>query len=377
MAGIYVHIPFCRRKCGYCNFFSVVSLKHKDAVVEAINKEIALSVQWLEGEDVDSVYFGGGTPSLLDAAELGGLLQNIARHHHLANDCEITLEANPEDITPVKVKGFRAAGINRVSIGIQSFFREDLDYLERIHAPEESREALENLATAGLQSFSADLIYGIPGQTETMLVHNLRQCLECGTPHISCYCITVEPKTKLQVRIKQGIRQPPAEEDFLAHFNLIIQTLCNEGYLHYEISNFALEGHLARHNTAYWLDRRYLGLGPSAHSYNLVSRRWNHPSVIRYLDGIKHGSGTEAEERLSETDHCNEMIMTRLRTMWGLDLDAMEARFGLTISLQVRKSADPFLRIGLLRMKGNNIFLTDEGKSLADHVSASLFVSGG
>lgn len=373
MAGIYIHIPFCRSKCGYCDFFSVASLKQKQPVVDAIIREVSQTRDYLRGDSIRTIYFGGGTPSLLDLQELSGILEEISRHHNIVSDCEITIEANPDDVDRRSLADYRAMGAGRISMGIQSFHASDLQYLDRRHDRRQGEEALALVAGAGFSSFNIDLIYGIPGQTPEMLEYNIRRCVEHGTPHLSCYSLTVEPRTALNLDIGKGRKAAPTEEVFREHFTLVHEALTAHGYLHYEISNFAMPGHFARHNLSYWKSGKYLGLGPSAHSYNGTSRRWNHSSLKLYVEGIAEGSALAGEETLSATDRCNEMIMTSLRTMWGLSLEELEREFGRVVAASVRSSAAQPAEQGLVSEEGGVLLLTAEGQLLSDSVIASLF----
>jgi oxygen-independent coproporphyrinogen III oxidase len=373
MAGIYIHIPFCKHKCGYCNFFSVASLRQIDPVVEALLREIELTTHEIKDGSIGSVYFGGGTPSVLHPSQIQSLLDQIRRFHTLAPDCEITLEANPDDISQAHLDAWIAMGIRRISIGIQSFHQNDLTMLDRRHLPETAMNALELLAKANLDSYSVDLIYAIPGQTNEMLRENLVRCINAGTPHLSCYSLTIEPNTALKHQIDKGLRPAPNEHAFLDHWNLLTQLLPEAGYLHYETSNFSLPGHLAVHNVNYWKSIPYLGIGPSAHSYNGTIRRWNHPSLNKYIAGIASGSASAGFEVLSPANRCNEYIMTRLRTMWGLDLQDFEHQFGALVREQLSRSASPMIADGLLQLNADILMLTTKGKPLADHVTATLF----
>ena len=373
MAGIYIHIPFCRSKCGYCDFFSVASLKQKQPVVDAIIREVSQTSDYLRGESIRTLYFGGGTPSLLDLQELSGILEEISRNHHIDSDCEITIEANPDDFSRQKLADYKALGLGRISLGIQSFHASDLQYLDRRHDMQQAEEALALVAGAGFSSFNIDLIYSIPGQTPKMLDYNIRRCVEHGTPHLSCYSLTVEPRTALNLDIGKGRKAAPAEEAFREHFIFVDEALTAHGYLHYEISNFAMPGHFARHNLSYWRSGNYLGLGPSAHSFNGTSRRWNHSSLKLYVEGIAEGSAPAGEEKLSATDRCNEMIMTRLRTMWGLSLEEVEREFGRETAASIRSSAAQPVEQGLIIQEGDVLLLTAEGQLLSDSVISSLF----
>ncbi len=373
MAGIYIHIPFCRTKCGYCNFFSVASLKHASEVLSALLAEIDLTEEYLQKETIETLYFGGGTPSLLQPASIQSLLDAINAKHRVAADAEITLEANPDDLSAHNLKAWIDAGINRISMGIQSFQPSDLAFLDRRHNAEAARQSLRLLASAPLHSWSADLIYNIPGQTVEMLEHNLRLCIEAGTPHISCYALTVEEKTLLHRQIRSGEKPLPPETDFREHFLLVANRLSEAGYLHYETSNFALPGHLARHNTGYWFQKPYLGLGPSAHSYNGTSRRWNPASISAYLAAVAKGQPWEEEERLSSVVKNNEFIMTRLRTCWGIPFEEIKTAFGPQRLSSLLRAAEPWIASGHMKTDGNCLWLTFEGMLFTDRITSSLF----
>lgn len=373
MAGIYIHIPFCKHKCGYCNFFSVASLRQKDPVVDALLREIELTHREITDGPIGSIYFGGGTPSVLHPSQIQSVMDQIRRFHTLTPDCEITLEANPDDISQSQLDAWISMGIRRISLGVQSFHQNDLTMLDRRHQPETAIDALNLLAKANLDSYSIDLIYAIPGQTKEMLRENLERCINAGTPHLSCYNLTIEPDTALKHQIDKGLRPAPDEYAFLDHWSLLTQLLPESGYLHYETSNFSLQGHLAVHNVNYWKNIPYLGIGPSAHSYNGTIRRWNHASLNKYLSGIENGSATAGMETLSQGNHCNEYIMTRLRTMWGLDLQDFEQHFGTKVREQLFMAASPMIADGLLQLNADILMLTTKGKPLADNVTATLF----
>jgi len=374
MAGIYIHIPFCHTKCNYCNFFSVVSSKFIAPVYKAILEEIAITHEYLNGRQVQSVYFGGGTPSLLPPAYVRNILDAIARYHSLDHTSEITLEANPDDLTPENLKAWIDGGINRISLGIQSFEPADLAYLDRRHDRASALKSLNLLAHAPLNSWTVDLIFNIPGQSTEMLEKNLQICIEAGVPHISCYALTVEEKTLLHQQIRKKNKPSPQEDAFREHFSLVIRKLTEHGYLHYETSNFALPGHTAVHNSGYWFQQPYLGLGPSAHSYNGVSRRWNPAGIQKYLAGISAQKPWEEEELLTPEIRFNEFIMTRIRTNRGIALDETEKMAGPEQRIALLERASRWLASGHLRLECNHLILTLEGMYLSDLISTSLFV---
>lgn len=286
MSGIYIHIPFCRRKCHYCNFFSLASTRYKDRFLEALKEEIYLRKDYLGGHQVQSIYLGGGTPSILKVVEVNSILEFIRKYFPLKENSEITLEANPDDINPELLQDYLEIGINRLSIGVQSFFDDDLQYLNRIHSGSRAVEAVLQAKNAGFTNISIDLIYGIPTLTKEKWKQNLEKAFSLDIPHISAYSLTVEPRTALDLLIRKKKLPGPVEEDFLDHFRILIKMMKEKGFEHYEISNFCRERSYSRHNSMYWNGTHYLGLGPSAHSYNGTSRQWNISNVVQYIDQI-------------------------------------------------------------------------------------------
>jgi oxygen-independent coproporphyrinogen-3 oxidase len=373
LAGIYLHIPFCRRKCHYCNFFSQASLKYRLPLLEALGEEIFLQRDYLAGKPVRSVYLGGGTPSILEPDEIGKLLSAIRGTYAVEADAEITIEVNPDDVTPAVLAAYREAGINRISIGVQSFFDEDLDYLNRIHNGQQSALCIRQVQEAGFTNISADLIFGFPTLTGSRLEENLRRLVDFNIPHISAYALTVEPKTALDVLIRKKKLPAPVEEDVVSHFRILMRVMKENGYEQYEISNFCKNGLYSFHNSNYWKGEHYLGLGPSAHSFNGISRQWNIASVIQYCEMIRRKERHYETELLAPEQQYNEYVMVSLRTMWGCSLDTIRQEFGEEIAARTSQIADRFIRSGLLREQDRIYFLTDEGKIFADRIAMELF----
>jgi putative oxygen-independent coproporphyrinogen III oxidase len=373
MAGIYIHIPFCKSKCSYCNFFSVASRRNLIPVVQALLKEISMRKEYLDGEIIETIYFGGGTPSSVHPDSIRQMLREISKYYPVDPDAEITLEANPDDLDAEILKQWISDGINRISIGVQSFHPSDLLYLERKHDAGAARRSVDFLSSAELKSWSADLIYAIPGQTSKQLQNNLQILANAGAPHISCYALTVEEKTALFHQIGRGRKKSPEESRFEEHFNLVKNFLQEAGYLHYEISNFALPDHISLHNSHYWTQKNYLGLGPSAHSYDGKSRCWNVSSITGYIHGMESGSSIEGEEILAMEMQFNEFVMTRLRTMWGINRTELDSRFGPVLSSKLVENMAPFLASGHLQEINNIITLTSAGQQIADRITAALF----
>jgi oxygen-independent coproporphyrinogen-3 oxidase len=343
-------------------------------MINALLQEIELRAPYLEDKKIESIYFGGGTPSLLEGDEIAQIIDTIAKHFDIANNAEITLEANPDDLNQAKVKSLRNTPINRFSIGIQSFFAEDLKWMNRAHNQQEATASIMRVQDAGFENITCDLIYGFPLLTDEKWRHNMQQLIDFAIPHISSYSMTVESKTALDHFIKKGI-SPAIDSDQAAdQMNLLINTLKAAGYEQYEISNFAKNEHYARHNTNYWKGKHYLGIGPSAHSFNGSSRSWNISNNAKYISSIHSNQLPLEVEQLSTLDQINECIMTSLRTMWGLDLTELEYKFGQSVKNSVLADADPFIAEKNLVLKENNLCLTDTGKLMADHIMSDLFI---
>ena len=364
MAGIYIHIPFCKQACHYCNFHFATSLHYKNDLVAALLKEISLQKEYLEGESVETIYFGGGTPSLCTSQELKSIVETIKSVLNVINDAEITLEANPDDISDEMLAGWKEIGINRLSIGVQSFFEEDLKWMNRAHTAQQDIDTLQ-LAKKHFDNITIDLIYGTPQLTNEKWEQNVKTAVSLNIPHLSCYALTVENRTPLDKMIRQN-KSPDINPDKQSEqFLLLMQWLEEAGYEHYEISNFARPGWRSRHNSSYWQGKKYLGLGPSAHSFNGISRQWNISNNNIYIESIKKGIIPLEKEILTETQKLNEYIMTSLRTAGGLSLD-------ITGKEMIDKS-QKFIAAGLMKLENNSLVLTREGKLLADGIAAELF----
>ena len=377
MSGLYLHIPFCKQACHYCNFHFSTSLKYKGEMTQAIVQELLLRKDYLADKHLSSVYFGGGTPSLLDGEELSALFAMINECFVVAANAEITLEANPDDITEENLALWQSSPINRLSIGIQSFADADLAYMNRAHNAEEARRCIALAQSFGFSNLTVDLIYGTPTMSDLTWEKNVRTLIEAKVPHLSCYALTVEPKTALAHQIKTG-KSPEVEEEKAARqFENLMSWLEEAGYEHYEISNFALPGHRAVHNSNYWLARHYLGVGPSAHSFNGHSRQWNVANNAKYLQAIvalQEGgeiSTTDLFEKedLSPADQYNEYILTGLRTSWGVSLTKMAEPFKTFFMENIHQYVDS----KLVFVEEDVFALTKEGRLLADRISSDLF----
>jgi len=374
MAGIYLHIPFCKQACHYCDFHFSTSLKYKDELVETLIKEIQLQKNYLNGETIDTIYFGGGTPSLLNETEISLLINTITGLHSVAADAEITLEANPDDLDKVKLQALRQTPINRFSIGIQSFFDEDLQWMNRVHRADEAESAVKRTQDMGFENITVDLIYGYPLLTDQKWKFNTDKVFELDVPHVSAYSMTVEPRTALASFIKQKKQPAMNDEQSAAQFTFLMDAMQTKGFEQYEISNFCKPGFYSRHNSNYWKGVKYLGIGPSAHSYNGETRQWNIANNTKYMQGLGSGLIPAETEILSDIDKLNEYIMTSLRTSWGLDLDKLNGIASASAN-HLQKASIEFFDKGWLSQKNKIIYLTQTGKLYADHIASELFFS--
>ena len=372
MAGLYIHIPFCTKRCLYCDFFSNTEMKYKEPYLSAVIRELELRKDYLEGEPVETIYFGGGTPSQLQAADFSRIFEAIHRLFDVSPCAEITLEANPDDMTPGYVAGLQTLPFNRVSMGVQSFKEEDLRFLNRRHNREQALLAVDLCKKNGLENISVDLIYGLPGQTLEEWKQNLDTVIRLHIPHISAYHLIYEEGTALY-KLKEAGKIIPVDEDLsVALFTSLIDQLTANGYLHYEISNFARPGMLSRHNSSYWIGKKYLGIGPSAHSYNGQNRQWNISSLPGYLQAIDKGVPDIEIENLDINTRYNDFIITGLRTMWGIKFNEIQQQFGKDKLIYCQKQAAPYLKQGLLIEKDDTLTLSRNGIFISDSIMSDL-----
>ena len=387
MAGIYIHIPFCKQACNYCNFHFSTSLKLKEELIAAIIMEISLapnsSLKQMSfspftnieenKEEIETIYFGGGTPSILDIKDLELIFSALHNKFTFNDTIEITLEANPDDINPIKLTLWKKAGINRLSIGIQSFIEEELVWMNRAHTAEESLQCIDEVIAAGFTNFSVDLIYGSPLLSNENWQKNVGIIIEKNIPHISCYALTVEPKTALDKMINQHKKAPVDSEKQAEQFLLLMSWMQQAGYEHYEISNFAKPVMRSKHNSSYWLGKNYYGFGPSAHAFDGKRRQWNIANNALYIQSLKNGIIPFEEELLTVTQQLNEYIMISLRTIEGINLDIVKAKFGQDACNKLQKESKKWEQSGKLISKNENLLLTNEGKLFADGIAADLF----
>lgn len=372
MSGIYIHIPFCKQACHYCDFHFSTSLKKKPELVKALCDELILRKNELK-EEVGTIYLGGGTPSLLLAEELQWLMETVYSNYKVSKNPEITLEANPDDLSDDKIIQLAKSPVNRLSIGIQSFFEEDLKLMNRAHNASEALECIK-VAKQYFENISIDLIYGIPGMTNARWNKNIEIALQLDVPHLSCYALTVEPKTALKKFIEKGIVLPVDEEMAKQQYEILLFETEKAGFENYEFSNFGKSGFHSRNNTAYWEGKPFLGIGPSAHSYNGKSRSWNVANNTKYIKSIEAGILPSEMEILSKVDKYNEYIMTGLRTKKGVSLDEVANRFGKNYSEYLLKQAENYLQNELLILKNHNVTVSKKAKFLSDGIAADLFL---
>lgn len=367
---LYLHIPFCRQACHYCDFHFSTQLSGKRQLINAILKEIELQKNYLHHTTLSTIYFGGGTPSLLNSSELDEIFDKIHAHFYVSHDAEITFEANPEDLSKEYLAILKQRGINRLSIGIQSFQDKNLVFLHRNHNTESSKLAIQNAQMAGFKNISVDLIFGIPGSTRLELEKDILTAVELDVQHISAYSLTIEPKTVFGVRKSKNQFQEIPDGEMAKQFQITHDLLEENGYEGYEISNFAKNGNYSKHNTSYWMQEEYLGIGPSAHSFNGISRQWNVSNNIKYCQSIENSLINAEIEHLSEADKLNEYIMTRLRTQWGIDLEYIK-NAGSNEQIETIHGwvIDQYGKI-----ERNHFILNQKGRIIADKLSSDIFI---
>ncbi len=373
MPGIYIHIPFCAQACYYCDFHFSTNLKNKEKMVEMICRELRLRKEYLPAEEIRTVYFGGGTPSLLETEGLEKIMESIRRQHAVAANAEITLEANPDDLNREKLASLRKAGINRLSIGIQSFHDASLRYMNRAHQAHQAESAVLTAQEEGFDNISIDLIYGIPSPDHALWKSDLQKAVSLGVQHISSYCLTIEPGTVFGKRKEKGLLAPEDEEYNAQQFELLVETLEASGYEQYEVSNFARTGYLSKHNSNYWNGEYYLGVGPGAHSYDGFSRQYNLENNPRYIAALEAGNIPFTREVLDAKTMANEYIMTRLRTKWGIDCSVLESKFGIAFG-NIEQMIEKYKNLGFILQEDTVLKLTKKGLLFADKITEDLFI---
>ncbi|MDC1539768.1 radical SAM family heme chaperone HemW [Flavobacteriaceae bacterium] len=373
MSGIYIHIPFCKKACHYCNFHFSTNQNSKSAFIEAVCRELILRKLEYASDEIQSIYFGGGTPTVLDVTELNTILKTVYKNYKVSETAEITLEANPDDLHLEKIKQLSNTKINRLSIGIQSFHESELSAMNRAHDAEDAKKCLE-LATAYFDNITIDLMFGMPTMSIELWRQNLRIAFEFGIKHLSCYSLTVEPKTALEHFIKKGSHPPMDDELAAQHFEVLLEETSAHGLTHYETCSFGHPDYFSKHNTSYWLGKTYMGVGPSAHSFDGTKRSWNVSNNSKYIKALEVDKLPFESEVLSVENRFNEYIMTGLRTIWGISLGKIEADYGVKIKDHLLQNSKKFISSNTLVIEDNHLKITTSGKFLSDGIASDLFL---
>lgn len=373
MSGIYFHIPFCKQLCHYCAFHKSISLQAKDDMLECLKLELKLRKGYLGDTSLNTIYFGGGTPSVYQPKEIESLIDEVAKFFTIDSDAEITLEANPDDFTESYLKELSKTRVNRLSVGIQSFHDEDLILMNRRHTGKEAFDAIRRAQDFGFDNISVDQIYGVPGLSMEKWKENLDLVFDLNVQHISSYHLMYDPNTVFTKKLEKGQLVEMDEEESLEQFNYLIDEARKHGFIHYEISNFSKEGFISKHNSSYWKQKKYLGIGPSAHSYNLEEREWNIAHNYKYIKAIKEGESFSEKEELSEFDRFNDFVLTSLRTYWGMDLDLVRKHFGDELYQHCVVKAKKYLLSDHVRKEDNCIILNDKGVFVSNDIMSDFF----
>lgn len=374
MAGIYIHIPFCKQACHYCDFHFSTTVKHKDAMIQALLHELELQKNYLQDESIETIYFGGGTPSFIEKQDIDNILKKIYNQFDIAPDIEITLEANPDDLNADKLKSYHNIGINRLSIGIQSFIDRDLQWMNRAHKASEAIDSIKRAQDIGIENISIDLIYGLPGLSDKEWKENISTAFELEIKHISSYALTVESGTALGNWVSKGKIKAPSDDQAAEQFEILMEEMNSNNFLHYEISNFCKEGFHSRHNSSYWEGKKYLGIGPSAHSFNKTTRQWNIANNHQYIDNIFRDTVPAKIETLNIRDRFNEYIMISLRTSKGINLRTIENEFNSELLEYLNSNIQSFIENNLIVLENNFYKTTQKGKLMADKIASDLFI---
>ncbi|WP_258103077.1 radical SAM family heme chaperone HemW [Marinoscillum sp. MHG1-6] len=373
MAGIYIHIPFCKQACHYCDFHFSTNLTNTNEMVRAILLELAIRKDYLGSETIETIYFGGGTPSILEEAHIAMILNRIRKNHSVGTSPEITLEANPDDLNSKKLAGLKAAGINRLSVGIQTFQDDRLKLINRTHSAREAINCIKNAQEIGFDNLTADLIYALPPEEMDYWKHDLQQMVALKLPHISLYGLTIEEKTVFGNWVAKGKLQETSEDLAANQYKYAIEYLSDLGYRQYEVSNFAKPGYESRHNSAYWSGKSYLGIGPGAHSFDGQHRSYNIRHNHKYIEAIQSGEIPETVETLSDLQRINEIILTELRTVEGIDLNSLKIRWRKDLLNDQKEEIDNLLRSDFVKLENSQLSLTTAGFMVADDIALRLF----
>ncbi|WP_136467696.1 radical SAM family heme chaperone HemW [Flagellimonas onchidii] len=373
MSGIYIHVPFCKQACHYCDFHFSTQMGKKVAMVNSLLKELELRKTEFESEKVETIYFGGGTPSVLEIPEIEKLINTIYNNYNVIQNPEVTLEANPDDLSKNRIAQLAQTAINRLSIGIQSFYDEDLKLMNRAHNAHEAKHSIQE-SKKHFDNITIDLIYGIPGMDNNRWKDNIQKALDFDLPHISSYALTVEPKTALKKLIEKGSIPDVDDKKAKEQFDILVDLMEQQGFVNYETSNFGKLGYFSKNNTAYWQGKKYMGIGPSAHSYDGKKRSWNIRNNIHYIKALEKGELSSEIETLTKTDRYNEYIMTGLRTIWGVSLEKIENDFGEKYKDYLNLHTKKYIEQGLLSVVKDKLLTTKKGKFLVDGIASDLFM---
>ncbi len=374
MAGVYIHIPFCKKLCYYCDFYHVLTPGDYSAYINALLAEMNMRKEYLGNEPVSTIYIGGGTPSVFTLVELSSVLNEVYKHFSVSDPCEITIELNPDDVDSAYMEGLKNLGINRISMGIQSWNDRDLKMLNRRHDGAQAEQALRLAFKAGFENITIDLIYGLPGMNISDWTDNLEKSFSFDIKHLSAYHLTIEDGTVFGKMLKKNLISEIDEEDSVSLFNILIEKAEKRGFIHYEISNFGKPGYLSLHNTNYWKQVNYIGLGPSAHSFNGYSRQWNISNLKRYIKAVKSGNTFSEREELDNRTRFNEYIMTSLRTMWGIDLEYVESTFEKEGYDYLVNLSGKLINYGMMKREKNSLILSNQGKMISDNIISEFMM---
>lgn len=373
MSGIYFHIPFCKQLCHYCAFHKSISLQAKDEMLDCLKKELAFRKDYLGGQGISTIYFGGGTPSVYQPEEIQSLIDEVAKYFVIEADAEITMEANPDDLNEEYLEQLAKTAVNRLSVGIQSFHDEDLILMNRRHTGREAYDAIQRAQRYGFDNISVDQIYGVPGLSLEKWKENLELVFELDIQHISSYHLMYDPNTIFAQKLEKGKLKEMDEEESFEQFRYLIDEARKHGFIHYEISNFCKDGFISKHNSSYWLQKKYLGIGPSAHSYDLENREWNIANNYKYMKAIKEGESFSEKEELSFFDRFNDYVLTSLRTYWGLDLEYVRCKYGTELYQHCLEHANKYQKSGHVRIEKNRAILSDEGVFISNDIMSDFF----
>ena len=373
MSGIYFHIPFCKQLCHYCAFHKSISLQSTDDMLECFKRELEIRKNYLDQKSVSTIYFGGGTPSVYKPDKIQMLIDECSKYWNTESDAEITLEANPDDLTTKYLEQLRKSSVNRLSVGIQSFHDEDLILMNRRHTGQEAFETIQKAQDFGFDNISVDQIYGVPGLTMEKWIENLDLVYQLDIQHISSYHLMYDPNTVFARKLEKGQLIEVEEEESFNQFKYLIDSARENGFTHYEISNFCKDGYISRHNSSYWKQKQYLGIGPSAHSYNHKEREWNIAHNYKYMKAVNEGDEFSEKEHLNFYDRFNDLILTSLRTYWGLDLNQVKNEFGEDLYLHCIKKAEKYLKSNHIRKEKNSLILSDDGVFISNDIMSDFF----